>query len=126
MTGETNLRCTIIASASLMVLAAIQQLYRMLEGGIENGAIAVVLACGVVGLVRRVQWGRRIAVLFFWACLLVGLGLMSPFRAGDLMVGGMEPPTMWVLGAEFLVVAAVAITGLHHLGKHKALFRAQW
>ena len=45
---------------------------------------------------------------------------------GDLMAEGIEPPSLLTLGLRFAGICAVALTGLHYLGKHKAMFRPVW
>jgi len=121
-----ELRWTILVVASLMAAASAHQVYVALNGRMINAAIATLLAIGIVGIMRKVRWGRRIAVAFLWVLILVGFGALSPFNAGDLMAEGIEPPSLLTLGLRFAGICAVALTGLHYLGKHKAMFRPVW
>lgn len=121
-----ELRGTVRVVASLMAAATAHQVYVALNGRMINAAIATLLAIGIVGLMRRVRWGRRIAVAFLWGTVLVGFGALSPFNAGDLMAEGIEPPSLLTLGLRFAGLCAVALTGLHYLGKHKSMFRPVW
>lgn len=91
-----------------------------------NGITVLLLCLGAVGLSRRLRWGYRITVGYLYGCILVGIGSMSPFLAGDLIAAGIEPPSVWKLLAQFFAICAVAISCLHLLGKHKLQFRSAW
>ena len=115
-----------LAVAFLMAAGALYQMYVSLDGTLVNVAVAALLTAGVVGVTRRVRWGRRIAVAFLWGSIIVGFGALSPFRAGDLMAEGIEPPSLLTLGLRFAGVCALALACLHYLGKHKSRFRPAW
>jgi hypothetical protein len=121
-----ELRIAVAAVAFLMGAAALHQGYVAVAGEPFNAAVAVILIAGAVGLVRKVRWGRRVAVLFLWVAILAAFGSLSPFMAGDLMAQGVEPPSVPALVLRLAGVCAVALAGLHYLGKHKVRFRAAW
>ena len=56
----------------------------------SNGAwfgvgIAILL---LIGLIRRVRWGRNLAVAYFWLMLLLGVFSVMPSRIeGDQIMG---------------------------------------
>lgn len=124
--APAEFRYTVMVVAVLMAVAALHQVYVAMEGRLINACMAALLIAGVVGITRRLRWGRRIAVAFLWGSIIIGFGLLSPFRAGDLMADGIEPPSMTALGLEFAVISTIALGCLHYLGKHKLLFRPAW
>ena len=119
-------RYTLLAIAFLMAGAALHQVYVSLDGRPFNAVVAAVLITGIAGIARKVRWGRRIAVAFLWGLIIISFGRLSPFRAGDLMTDGIEPPLLLELGLQFAGACAIALVCLHYLGKHKLLFRAAW
>lgn len=119
-------RYSMLVVAILMAAAALHQLYVAMDGRLINACVGALLVAGVVGVTRRVRWGRRIAVAFLWGSIIIGFGLLSPFRAGDLMVEGIEPPSLLMLVLQLSSVCAVALICLHYLGKHKHRFRSAW
>ena len=132
MTNETaaktpaEFRYTLLAVASLMTGATLFQLSVAWDGRPFNAIVAAVLIAGLVGIVRKVSWGRRIAVIFLWGSIVISFGRLSPFGAGDLMADGVEPPSPLELGLEFAAVCSIALVCLHYLGKYKSLFRTSW
>lgn len=124
--GPPEFRYTALGVAALMAIAALHQIYVSLDGRPVNAVLAMLLIAGVIGVMGGLRWGRRIAVAFLWASMLVSLGALSPFHAGDLMAEGIEPPSQLELGLQFAGVCAIALAGLHYLGKHKARFRPAW
>jgi hypothetical protein len=121
-----EIRYTVLAVAFLMAAAALHQMYVSLDGGPINAVLAALLISGIVGITRKVRWGRRIAVAFLWGSIIISFGSLSPFSAGDLMAEGIEPPSILTLGLRFAGNCAIAITCLHYLGKHKSMFRPAW
>ncbi len=109
-----------------MTVAALHQVYVAMGGRLVNACVAAVLIDGVVGITRSLRWGRRIAVAFLWKSIIIGFGLLSPFRAGDLMAEGIEPPSVTVLALQLAVISAIALGCLHYLGKHRLRFRPAW
>jgi hypothetical protein len=121
-----EIRYTVLAVAFLMAAATLHQIYVSLDGRPINAVVAALLITGIVGITRKVRWGRRIAVAFFWGSIIISFGALSPFNAGDLMAEGIEPPSILTLGLRFAGVCAIAIVCLHYLGKHKSMFRPAW
>lgn len=125
--GEPRaLRITVVATCLMIAASACHQAYVAAGGRGFNAILSALLILATAGLWRRVRWGRRFAVAFLWALILVAFGAMSPFRAGDLLAEGIEPTPIAMLAAQFFIVCAVAVTCLHQLGRHKARFRAAW
>ena len=90
-----------------------------------NWGLAVVPALAIMGLVRRVRWGRRSAAVLLWLLLLVGVGLMLPQGEGDQLTGSKPRPLEDALSEAFACIAA-ALLGLHLLGRYKNVFRPDW
>ena len=119
-------RNTVFVVALLMAAVALHQIYVSLEGRPVNAALATLLIAGVIGVTRKVRWGRGFAIAFLWGSIFVSFGALSPFNAGDLMAEGIEPPSILGLAIQFTGVCATALICLHYLGKYKSLFRATW
>lgn len=117
----TDARAKLAIGVVCAVLAGIAGL--MLKVG--NWEIALVPALAIVGLARRVRWGRRLAVVLLWVMLLVGVGLMLPKTELD-QISGSKPVPLEVAVMEFAVCVAFALLGLHLLGRYKKEFRAAW
>lgn len=94
------------------------------KGYLFNGVVAVICAVGVVGLLRRLRWGRRIAVVFLWSRIFVSQGALSP--PFDLTVEEMEKISLLFLSLRFAGICVVAVACLHVLGRFKEYFRATW
>jgi hypothetical protein len=121
-----ELRYTVSAVAIMQTAAAAHQIYVAFSGRLINSILAAILLAGAVGLLRRVRWGRWTAMLFLWTAIVVSFGALSPFHAGDFIAAGLEPPSLVILGAQFLGVCIVALACLHILGRHKQRFRSAW
>ena len=121
-----ELRYTVLVVAFLMAAATLHQIHVSLDDRPINAGLAALLITGIVGITRKVRWGRRIAVTFLWGAIFVSFGSLSPFNAGDLMAEGIEPPSILALGLRLAGVCAIAIACLHYLGKHKSMFRPAW
>ena len=101
-----------------LVLIAIAGL--MLRAG--NWLPALVPALAIVGLVRRVRWGRVLAVILFWLLLLVGVSFALPQAEFDQITGS-QPQPLEVALAKFAACVTTALIGLHLLGRFKKEFR---
>ncbi len=121
-----ELRYTVLMVSLLLSVAAMHQIYVALDGRLFNATVALLLIAGVVGVTRKVRWGRWIAVAFLWGWILIGFGTINPFHAGDLIAIGIEPPSLLTLGLKFAGICAIALVCLHYLGKYKLLFRPAW
>ena len=124
--APAEFRYTVRVVAVLMAAAALHQVYIAMGGRLVNACVAAILIAGVVGIMRSLRWGRRIAVVFLWGSIIIAFGLLSPFRAGDLLAEGIEPPSLTVLALQFAVISTIALGCLHFLGKHKRRFRPAW
>jgi hypothetical protein len=87
--------------------------------------LTVVLA--IVGVIRGVKWGRRLAVA---ACILLlivfGVGSVLPARMEGAQMTGTEAPELGRAVVEFVAVVVIALASLHILGRYKQRFRKAW
>lgn len=66
---------------------------------------------------------RSIAVLLLWILMVVLIvGVINPFSAGDIIAQGGTPPPAWQLALWVAPPVAVIVAILHILGKYKAHF----
>ena len=90
-----------------------------------NWVLAIPFAAAIVGIVRRLRWGRRMALVFGWFSLFVGFGLMLPVEKG-VEIPGHVPLPVEVVVAQAIVVCSMALVCIHLLGVYKRSFRAGW
>ena len=106
-----------------LVFAAIAA-YGVMAGNVVSWTLAILCALVIVGLVRRVRWGRRWAVGLQWFLLFLGFALVMPPEAGVPVKQPFPPLETAVL--RMVVVCGVALLCLHLLGRHKKAFRDAW
>ena len=90
-----------------------------------NWVFAIPFALAILGLVRRVRWGRRLSLVLGWLALVTGFALMFPAEKG-MEVPGEAPIPVEVVVAEAIVVCSMALVCLHLLGAYRKSFRAAW
>ena len=86
---------------------------------------AALLVLAIVGLVRRVRWGRRLALGMCWLMILVGFGSVLPPERVD----GVAPPPIIAIEyavTQMVVLCLVGLLCLHLLGRHRKAFRDTW
>jgi hypothetical protein len=125
-TEPVSLRITVGILAVLQILACLSQLWLAASGRLLNCVISALLLMGAVGLYRRLRWARLISLVFLWFIIAAALGSMSPFRAGDDLATGIEPPSVTFLILQLAMVCIFALSCIHVLGKYKAAFRRGW
>jgi hypothetical protein len=125
-TEPVSLRITVGIVAALQMLACFNQLWLAASGRLLNGVIAAFLLAGAIGLCRRLRWARLISLVFLWGIIAAAIGSMSPFRAGDDLLAGMEPPSVTFLILQLAMVCAFTLSCMHVLGKYKDSFRRGW
>lgn len=99
---------------------------RAASGAVVNVVLATAFLLGAIGLYRRVRWGRIISLVFVWGVVLVSFGAMAPFRVGDDLAAGIEPPSVTVLAIQLALASCYALWCAHILGKYKTQFRHAW
>ena len=105
-----------------LALAAVGAHAAFSGGWIVVGVTVLLLA----GLIRRVRWGRNLAVAFFWLMLIMGVFSAMPSRIeGDQIMGRESAPVEQVV-TELVVLCTVALVCLHLLGLYKGRFRKGW
>ena len=119
--ARSDTRSKLAIGLVCVVLAAMGCL--VVRGG--NWFLAVFPALAIAGLLRRVRWGRRLAVALLWLLLLGGVGSVFPQGEYDEITGS-SPRPIEVTVALFVACVAFALLGLHLLGRYNKEFRADW
>lgn len=118
--------------ASLLLLATAELVfagwfaYRTINESALFAIHAALLFICALGVIRMVQWARRVSIIVLWLVIIVALGSISPFHLGDLMAEGIEPPSTTRLLLLYLPPCALALWLLHELAKFKGAFRKTW
>ena len=109
-TSITSLRMTVIFISVGFTILGVIGLYPL-----------VILA---VGLWRLVSWARHLTVICLWlAVLLLPIGALSPFNAGDMMLAGKDPLSPIIIALILLPIVLSGLWGLHILGKYRGEFK---
>ena len=87
-------------------------------------AFAIPFLATVVGILRRVQWGRRAALVLGWLSLIMGALWMTPLERGDEPHQELVPVEVVVMQAA--IVCSMALVCIHLLGVYKKAFRPGW
>ena len=111
--------------AAMAVVCAVMGSVAAFEVSIGNWVVAIPFAAAIVGIVRRVTWGRRTAFFLGWVLLVGGFALMFPVEKGMEVPGQDALPTEVVV-TEAIIVCSMALVCLHLLGVYKKSFRAGW
>ena len=107
-TKVVSLRMTVLLLSAGLVILGFMGLYP-----------AVILA---VGLWRLAAWARFLTVICLWCTVLLPIGMLSPFSAGDIILAGQDPPNPSMILLRFLPIMVAALFGLHILGKYRGEF----
>ncbi len=84
---------------------------------------AVFFLCVAAGLIRRLEWARRISVGVLWMSVVMAIvGVINPFTAGEMMESGTEINTT-MLFVKIFGVVTVALLFLHFFGRAKPFFK---
>jgi hypothetical protein len=76
------------------------------------------------GLWRLVSWARLLTVICLWfAVIVLPIGVLSPFNAGDIMLAGKDPPSPLIITLKLLPIIVAGLWGLHVLGKYRGEFK---
>jgi hypothetical protein len=108
---------------AVLACFAAYEFYLRTEATIFFGAI---FTLAIVGLVRGVRWGRRLAVASSLLMLVVGIGAVLPARITESGLTGKEAPSTEVAVAQFIAIVVIALACLHVLGLYKDRFRKDW
>jgi len=109
-TSITSLRMTVICISVGFIIFGVIGLYPL-----------VILA---VGLWRLVSWVRLVTVICLWfAVILLPIGVLSPFNAGDMMLSGKDPPSSIIIALILLPIIVAGLWWLHILGKYRGEFK---
>lgn len=90
-----------------------------------NWVLALIPALAIAGVVRRVRWGRRLALVLLWLLLLIGVGQMLPSSESDEITGS-KPQPLEVVLTKSAIFSSIALLGLHLLGRYAKEFRSSW
>lgn len=118
-----QVRATAYLVGATLVVMSVHQFTR---GTPFNVALGVVLLIASVGQLKRLRWGRRMAVLFMWLLLVFAIGDILPARIEADEALGRPPATPAQLVTQLILLCSVALGALHFLGRHKARYRPDW
>ena len=109
-TSITSLRITVVFISAGFTILGVMGLYPL-----------VILAAG---LWRLVAWARLLTVICLWfTVLILPIGVLSPFNAGDMILAGKDPPSPFIIALKLVPIIVAGLWGLHILGKYRGEFK---
>ena len=120
-----SLRIAVVVATILFLLLAGSQIHSWSTSSesLVEPSLATLYAVTSFGLIRMKSWARWVTVTFLGILVVVlVIGVINPFMAGDWMSAGMTPPSVATLLAFIVPAEVVIIWMLHILGKYKDRF----
>jgi len=114
-------RPTEIGCALFLAVAAARYLWiAVFNTRGSTAAVVMMIITGSIafGLMKQQRWAvRACTALLVLIAVILPVGLFSPFRAGDMMAAGIEPPSVlqtlaWLVPVEVIMLAIMYVLDL--------------
>jgi len=96
------------------------------KGNTGHVILGIMFSLLAIGIYRQNQWVLRLtAAIFLLIAIILPIGILNPFTAGDYMVSGKEPPSvmltlLWLIPIDTILLGIVIIIDPIKLKKSKA------
>jgi len=110
----------------VVAVLSLMGVFEITRGTPFNMIVGALLLIAAGGLLRKLNWGRKLTVFFMWLLVVFAIGDVLPARIEADEAMGREPATTAELVTQLVLLCGLALASLHFLGKTKDRFRAGW